>query len=294
MKKIDFIPLILILMTVGFLTSCDPTTDTLPEISISETGSPTYMAGSTITFAVAVSTTNKELKTLKLNAGNPATGSGYQANASVVDDGSTITTMNFVNNVTSATVNYDYIIPADVQGNVTVTFTVTDDGGAQSDSHTFTIGGGGTAMVAAAAGCKIYNKLDPSHNSGWNLVGNVSVTSTSSDADLYNNTEVGGTNWDATYGFVPSFWTKNGTLLVKTTGLSYETATLEQVVAAYNAGTKESYSFIGMTGEGTIYAVRIRGGNTYAILKVTAVDGVSKATTEDFIQFDYKKATSVK
>jgi ribosomal protein S6E (S10) len=300
MKKSIFIPAILVLLSAIFMQSCGDVLTTPPLINVSVVGTPTYAPGTTVQYQVAVSSSNGDLSTLTVQGTgsvNPASGSGvnYTSPAAAWDGSKN----QFVKGTASVTVFYDVKLGSDLANGTkfTLRFQITD-AKAQTANQDIdvTVGGGssGTPMGTPVTGCQIYNYLS-ALKSGWDMENDVQVSGTVAGKDIWNDTQNQGQGWNGTYGFSPAIWTSSGTDVVPTTSLNYDSATLEQVKAAYDSGSKVQYYFLDMSGTGTTFAVHIRGGNTYAILKITAIVGIQKSTPQDdYIQFDYKKATLAK
>ncbi len=288
------------LFVFGIFSSCVPESSFKPKINVSVIGSPTYEPGETVQYSVILSTPNKELKTLTVRgtgSRQPASSSGvYQTSPSDKWDSDR---NEFTNNTVSVTVTYDVVINSDMdKGDVMeLEFTVTDDIDSETDNATITVGGGdseptGTKLTDETTGAKVYNFKNPSSSypSGWDMVNDVaaSYSTSKNNIDVYNYSSTDDSDWDYTYGFTPALWTMHGTMLVKTSSLSYDTATLEDVISAYDSGSKLDYT---KTSAGNIYVTKIRGGSTYAIIKITYIDNVSKSPQDDNIQFSYKKGS---
>lgn len=125
--------------SVGFLSSCGGDEDAdPPTVSITVVGSPSYEVGDTVTYKIVIGS-NADLKTFAASADvTAASGSGVTETSpsESLEDGE------FEKNLTSVTVNYEYIIPSyvAVDTEITVSFTVTDKETTTTESATpFTV-----------------------------------------------------------------------------------------------------------------------------------------------------------
>lgn len=135
----------------------------------------------------------------------------------------------------------------------------------------------------------IYNALG-ANPAGWDLVSNNSLAYTSSNddiKDMMNQTTVvtDNNNW------VSGWEALNNTLYVETSASIYNNATTLNVPDAYSSGTP--VSAITNAGIGKYYVAKLRGGNDYAVIKitdvyVTTVD-LPYDDNNDYIEFEYKK-----
>jgi len=299
MKKIKILSVVSLSILMSVFTSCvpDPGLDNeTPTISVSVQGTPTYEAGSTITYKIILGTPNTELKTLTVEGSGsyqPAPGSGVTSTSPTEkwDDSEE----EFVKGTSNVTVYYDVKIGSDLSnGNqIFLKFEVTDDL-FETDEEEITItvgddgnGNSGTEMTGEV-NATIYNFLQGPLPSGWDMINDAGAaySTNQSNIDIYNRTNVfNDDGYNNTYGFTPAYWTLNETYIVRT-NISYATATLEDVVQAYNNGTKLSTE--AMTSTNEVYVARLRGGSTYAIIQTTNV-GYTSSDKNDYLSFKYKK-----
>ena len=145
-------------------------------------------------------------------------------------------------------------------------------------------------LTSAATDQKIYSICSGANNySAYNLVtpGGVttSVNSTSSaitvgsGADM--SQQVGTANCSSFNGWVG----QNSTTFVKANSLDFSTVTRNQIAAAYLAGS--SSATVSGVSVGDVYIAKLRGGSTYAVLKITGT--TTNAGNSNFYQFNIKK-----
>jgi len=263
------------------------TISTPPVISVSADKDNTT-PGTDIIFTLVMGTQNLELTKFTVNGIAPIATNITTSPAGKWD----AVNNKFVSNVQNVTVTYKVTIGAGVAigSIVPFNFTVTDKEGLTASVYKgiTVISSGGTQMGTEHSGT-IYNYLS-NLKSGWDMVSDVQVSgSATSGKDIWNHTSTTDADYNNTYGFTPAIWTASSTDMVKV-NLDYATATAEQVTAAYTSGSKVVYYNLTMSGYGSVFVLRLRGGNTYAILKVTGVIGVAKTTPQDDnITFVYKK-----
>ncbi len=295
MKKTNILALISLAILLSF-TACVPDSGFQePLIKVTQQGTPTFEPGTKVTYKVVVSTVNGDLSTLKVKGTGsyqPASGSGVES--ATPSDAWDDTANAFAKGTSEATLYYDiYIDSARKNGDqIFLKFTVTDEKfESASEDMTLTVGGqnSGTEMTGEVSG-SIYNFLQGPLPSGWDMLNNVgaSWSSNKGNIDIVNKTNGFGDNYNNTYGFNPSYWTYNGTYIVQT-GLSYESATLEDVIDAYNSGTKLENEVL--TSANQVFVARLRGGSTYAIIQTTQI-GYTSNNKNDFISFKYKKGSN--
>ena len=258
-------------------TSCKKDEETVASPTISVTNnktaySVTATADTTIIFNVTVAAEGEiDLFTIKKTVGSTTTSYGSPTGFS---------------GKTSYTYNFEQIFTATDTYPISFAFKVTDKEG-QDASITVTVskitGSSGTTLAYENTSAILYNLMAPTGYLGaWDLVNNVGVASSGSETskDMANKS-TSGTGW------IPGWSTGTGntTAFVKDNSLTYATATLEDITAAYTSGS----SSITITPTvGDIYVAKLRGASNYALIKVTAIN-TTASDNLDNITFTYKK-----
>jgi len=276
MKKVKFLAL-MFLAGATLFTSCKKDEETVASPTISVTNnktaySVTATADTTIIFNVTVAAEGEiDLFTIKKTVGSTTTSYGSPTGFS---------------GKTSYTYNFEQIFTATDTYPISFAFKVTDKEG-QDASITVTVskinGSSGTTLAYENTSAILYNLMAPTGYLGaWDLVNNVGVASSGSETskDMANKS-TSGTGW------IPGWSTGTGntTAFVKDNSLTYATATLEDITAAYTLGS----SSITITPTvGDIYVAKLRGASNYALIKVTAIN-TTASDNLDNITFTYKK-----
>jgi len=276
MKKVKFFAL-MFLAGATLFTSCKKDEETVASPTISVTNnktaySVTATADTTIIFNVTVAAEGEiDLFTIKKTVGSTTTSYGSPTGFS---------------GKTSYTYNFEQIFTATDTYPISFAFKVTDKEG-QDASITVTVskinGSSGTTLAYENTSAILYNLMAPTGYLGaWDLVNNVGVASSGSETskDMANKS-TSGTGW------IPGWSTGTGntTAFVKDNSLTYATATLEDITAAYTSGS----SSITITPTvGDIYVAKLRGASNYALIKVTAIN-TTASDNLDNITFTYKK-----
>jgi len=276
MKKVKFFAL-MFLAGATLFTSCKKDEETVAAPTISVTNnktaySVTATADTTIIFNVTVAAEGEiDLFTIKKTVGSTTTSYGSPTGFS---------------GKTSYTYNFEQIFTATDTYPISFAFKVTDKEG-QDASITVTVskinGSSGTTLAYENTSAILYNLMAPTGYLGaWDLVNNVGVASSGSETskDMANKS-TSGTGW------IPGWSTGTGntTAFVKDNSLTYATATLEDITAAYTSGS----SSITITPTvGDIYVAKLRGASNYALIKVTAIN-TTASDNLDNITFTYKK-----
>ena len=276
MKKVKFLAL-MFLAGATLFTSCKKDEETVAAPTISVTNnktaySVTATADTTIIFNVTVAAEGEiDLFTIKKTVGSTTTSYGSPTGFS---------------GQTSYTYNFEQIFTATDTYPISFAFKVTDKEG-QDASITVTVskinGSSGTTLAYENTSAILYNLMAPTGYLGaWDLVNNVGVASSGSETskDMANKS-TSGTGW------IPGWSTGTGntTAFVKDNSLTYATATLEDITAAYTSGS----SSITITPTvGDIYVAKLRGASNYALIKVTAIN-TTASDNLDNITFTYKK-----
>lgn len=185
-----------------------------------------------------------------------------------------------------------YVIGDDVAVGdmIHISFKAVDaDGMAYADSvkAMITIDLDGTLMTYENTGAILNNLMGP-YRGAWDLVANDSLSSSADDAnkDMINTT-LNDSLFVGDYGFSKGWNTSNGTMFVKANDFDYEHATVEAATAAYAAGT--ATADVQGVNTGDIYIAKLRGGDDYAVIKITSIV-LTSDDNKDRIVFTYKKA----
>ena len=277
MKKVKFLAL-MFLAGATLFTSCKKDEETVASPTISVTNnktaySVTATADTTIIFNVTVAAEGEiDLFTIKKTVGSTTTSYGSPTGFS---------------GKTSYTYNFEQIFTATDTYPISFAFKVTDKEG-QDASITVTVskinGSSGTTLAYENTSAILYNLMAPTGYLGaWDLVNNVGVASSGSETskDMANKS-TSGTGW------IPGWSTGTGntTAFVKDNSLTYATATLEDITAAYNTSGSSSITITPTVGD--IYVAKLRGASNYALIKVTAIN-TTASDNLDNITFTYKK-----
>lgn len=272
MKKLLAIVLVIAAGSMIFTSCSKDETKPAPTISVTN-NKTTYLitatADTTITFNVTVKAEAEiDQFTIKKTVGSTTTSYGNPTGYS----GKTDYVYNFQETFTPS-MSYP----------ISFTFKVIDKEG-QEASITVTIekinSPTTTPLNTEITNGVIWNLIGP-NKGAWDLVNNVGVSSSEPDAnkDMKNTTTVND-------GWKNEWTSMNGTMFVKANSYDYNNATLEAAVAAYNAGTPSTT--VTNPAVGDIYIAKLRGGNTYVVIKVTNID-VTANDNLDKIEFSYKK-----
>jgi len=170
-------------------------------------------------------------------------------------------------------------------GVTTYTFKVTDRDGLSAEVEVrVEVAQSGTPMTNEKTGQFFH--IGGSLQGSYNLVASENVSSTAANEavrDISNTDQVGNP-------FTGSFEAKNATRYVLAAGFDYDNATVEAAAAAFNAGSGNAA--VNAPTAGQIYIAKLRGGNDYAVIKVTNVDPDNNdcnCGNRGKLVFDYKK-----
>lgn len=103
------------------------------------------------------------------------------------------------------------------------------------------------------------------------------------DKDMVNN--------DATAGFTGGWEAKNATMFVKSATFNYNSGTTIEAETAYAAGVPDSKVTAPLNGE--IYIAKLRGTNTYVVIKIIANETLNNdcgCTNKGKLTFNLKKS----
>lgn len=169
-------------------------------------------------------------------------------------------------------------------GVTSYTFSVTDrDGNTDQVSFTVTVEANATPMTNEINGAFFH--IAGSLEGAYDLVtGNVVSASQPDDSKDMENTDAAGST------FTGSWEAQNSTMFVKDNGFDYTNATVEAATAAYAGGT--AAASVSNPSTGDIYIAKLRGGTTYAVIKIVDVDPTDNTCNcgnTGKITFDFKK-----
>lgn len=165
------------------------------------------------------------------------------------------------------------------------TFTVTDEEGLSAkQTVTVTVAAAATPLNVVKTG-SIYH-VEGSKPGAYNLVTDVAVIKSGANADKdMNNISMAGSP------FTGSFKSENGTLFVKASAsFDYANATEEAAMVTFANGTGVN-TVVGAT-TGDVYVAKLRGGNDYTVIKVTALDANNNdcgCGNKGKMTFEYKR-----
>jgi len=289
MKKINFLLALLAFVAVGLVfTSCGTDEEADP---------PTLTLVSQADGKITVQAASNEydLTTLAINAPvNVLLNNLAPATAFAADQ--VVSPFKFV----SGNRNIQVIIDYKGAANDELKLTLTDDNGKATDlTVKFTAAVAETAFAFECTTGKVYNKLG-SQKPAWNLETKSALLSDeAADADMWNKTDFSTPGSDMSNGFIVGWDGANGTKFVKTAkGADYDNASVEDAVAAYAAGP--AVDNLKHLAQGDVIATKVRGGDKYSLIKVTAVEllgpakgfGDLKSEADDNISFSYKFGTA--
>lgn len=281
MKKVKFLALMFLAGSTMF-TSCkkDETTMAEPTISFANgisnyeiSATATYPWSQTITPTI---TAEGEIKTFTVKK-KDASGAS-----------STVAITGSFSGKTSFTETFTIVCAATDSYPLQIIFNVTDkeDMGIEKIFTITQAGAAGTTLAYENTSAILYNLQGPTGYKGaWDLVANVAKASAdaSADKDMKNTTPNPPTG---TYGFTVEWVAMNSTMFVSASSLTYATATLEDITAAYAAGTPTAT--VTTPTVNSLYVAKLRGGSNYALIKVTAIN-TTTSDNLDNITFSYKK-----
>lgn len=169
-------------------------------------------------------------------------------------------------------------------GVTSYTFSVTDkDGNTANKSFTVTVAANATPMTNETTGAFFH--IQGSLEGAYDLMNGAVVSASGADADKdMENTD------DAGVAFTGSWEAANSTMFVKDNSFDYANATVEAAMSSFSNGT--AAAAVTNPADGDIYIAKLRGGNTYAVIKVTDVDPTDNTCNcgnTGKITFDFKK-----
>ena len=169
-------------------------------------------------------------------------------------------------------------------GITTYTFSLTDkDGSLVERVINVTVANPTTPLAMEKTG-EIYH-VGGSLKGSWDLVADLAkgASDPAADKDIRNKDIAGDP-------FTGSFNNTNNTMFVKSNSFDYMNATEESAMAAYAAGTPSAT--VTNPAVGDMYIAKIRGGNTYMVIKIATIDAADNTCNcgnKGKMTFTYKK-----
>lgn len=277
MKKLNLLFVLFGALVMGMMSSCDGTTDpsdVSPLLTITTTGltsSNTIDEGLTYDVEIIAAenpTSGKRLKTLEIQTPGPDT---------------TIT-------INAASYNQTFTIPAPLAGtSQTFTFVLTDnDDVTNTKSLTVT---GTSSVVATPFGSEVigaFFHIGGSLQGAYDLVAETTVAAAGAETNKdMKNTDVAGNAFTGSF----TTGTGNGTLYVSANSFDYDNGSVEDAIAAYDAGTAQGTILNPMAG--SIYIAKLRGGTDYAVIEIVSMDPTNNECScgnTGKLTFNFKKS----
>lgn len=147
MKKFSILAMMLLAVVAMNFTACTPTETTIPTITVEAATTNDYAPGNVVSYAVAVATTNKELKTftVAVAGGDAVTDATVNAPAGTFSDA---TASEFASDLTTVAFTYTFTVgEVAAATEIALTFTVTDDEETNDAVKTFTVGAAAPSYV---------------------------------------------------------------------------------------------------------------------------------------------------
>ena len=141
MKKLNFLFMVMLALTIGMFTSCTDDEDAdPPTIVVTEQGTPTYAPGTSVTYHLVIAA-NEDLVDFwaeESTTGVPLSVIENVDPAEAFEEGQFV---DFEKNLTKVELDYTYYIPTTVGANteITIDFEVTDDKSEAVESVSFTV-----------------------------------------------------------------------------------------------------------------------------------------------------------
>jgi hypothetical protein len=140
MKKVNLLFMIMLTIAVGIFNSCTEEESDPPTIAITETGSPTYAPGTSVTYHLLIAA-NEDLVDFWGEQSTTSSPGHSIANVDPADAFEEGDWVNFTNNLTKVEFDYTYNIPTTVGDGteITIDFEVNDKEALAIESVTFTV-----------------------------------------------------------------------------------------------------------------------------------------------------------
>lgn len=273
MKKIFLILPAMLLAVLTLFTSCEDTDGTVDETISAVIGSGDVeeaSVGDTIMFEVSIVAEDK-LETIEVRKGT-----------TTIDD------VTDFDNPESHVYDFIYVVEAaDAGKTLEFAFIITDKKDVSiTENYEVSINGLLTLLEYEKSGSILGNKIGP-NESAWNLVTNVRESG-SATSDMQNPSIGTGTEAEQ---WIKGWDAETSTMFVKANDYDYENAAVETAESTYASGSASGQ--VRDVAVGDIYIAKIRGGDEYAVIKITKVDDLitGGASHTEEIGFDYKKSS---
>jgi hypothetical protein len=276
MKKINLLFLMLGLVSLTFLSSCgtDEDENLNPILTISPSSAQQLVEGEEFSVEVVAGenpTSKKRLETLTIT-------SDAGANESITIQASTYTN------------TFVFTVPPARSAAYTFTFTVTDRDGLTA-TRTLSVTSIVEPPVGTPFGAEVvgaFFHIQGTLHGAYDLVNETTVAAAGAESikDM-KNTDAAGVTFTGSW----TTGTGNTTAYRKVNTFDYDNGTVEDAITAYNAGTASTN--VNNPATGDIYIAKIRGGNDYAVIKITNVDAndnTCNCGNRGKISFNYKKS----
>lgn len=276
MKKFNLLFAMLGVITLAFLSSCDPTeTDDLsPLLTITTSGlSTSNTIDEGLTYTVEITA-----------AQNPT--SGKKLEDLVIQTPGADTTIV----INAASYNETFTIDAPLAG-VThnFTFVLTDKDGV-TDTETLSVTGT-SATTSTPFGTEVtgaFFHIGGSLHGAYDLVSEATVSAAGAETSKdMKNTDMAGNNFTGSW----TTGTGNATMFVKDNAFDYDNGSVEDATAAFAAGSSVSTILNPLAGD--ILIAQLRGGSDYAVIEIVSVDPANNECgcgNTGKITFNFKKS----
>lgn len=276
MKKLNLVFALFGFLAISFFSSCDTEdpSDVSPLLSLTVAGLNNGEILEGTTFSVTVEadenpSTKKKVKTLLITSNQG------------VD-----TTINI--NAASYTEIFDFDAPA---AGVTEVYTFRiEDNDQESTTESLSVTGT-SGVVSTPFGTEVqgaFFHVWGSLEGSYDLIGDSTVAMSGPEGtkDMKNN-DLAGNNFTGSF----TTGTGNQTLFVRDNSYDYDNGSVEDAIAAFNAGNSTTTVLNPVTG--TILIAKLRGGSDYAVIKVVSMDPSNNECScgnLGKLTFDYKKS----
>lgn len=276
MKKLNLLFILFGFAALGFLSSCEAETEDelAPLLNLTTVGvssSNTVVAGSTFNVEVTAAqnpTSGKKIDELEIQT--PGADTTITVNAA-----SYAATFTFDAPAVGVSHTYTFIITDNANKTTTKTVTVTGASGVVETPF-------GAEVVGA------FFHVGGSLQGAYDLVAetNVAAAGTEANKDM-KNTDLAGNAFTGSW----TTGTANGTLYVRANSFDYANGTVEEAIAAFEAGSSTSTILNPLAGN--IIIAKLRGGSDYAVIEIVSVDAADNSCScgnTGKITFNFKKS----
>lgn len=194
MKKFSILAMMLLAVVAMNFTACTPTETTIPTITVEAATTNDYAPGNVVSYAVAVATTNKELKTftVAVAGGDAVTDATVNAPAGTFSDA---TASSFSADLTTVAFTYTFTVGDIAAGTeIAMTFTVEDDEETNDAVKTFTVGASAPAISTYSAVGLSYTSTSLSDASMFDAETGTAVSASAGTGDF-------ALAWQTAYGY---------------------------------------------------------------------------------------------